>query len=220
MAQQFDLEPVMNFLGELKSNNDRGWFEGRRAQYDEALGQFESYVSSIIEFLSETEPFSGLSPKDCIFRIYRDTRFSKDKSPYKTNMGAYIAPGGRKSHLMGYYVHIEPGASMLAGGLHHPDPAQLSAWRDSIDSDPEKFKSIVDNERFKKFFGEVQGEKLKSVPRGYPKDHPEMDLLRLKSVTVSRMLSDREVLASDFFDETITTYKVLRPFLRYMDSIL
>jgi uncharacterized protein (TIGR02453 family) len=217
---QFDLQSVLKFAGDLKQNNNRGWFQDHRSDYEIARARFEDYVAALIQELSKTEPLADLSPKDCIFRLNRDLRFTKDKTPYKPYMSAYIAPGGRKSRLLGYYVHIEPGNAMLAGGLYEPNTQQLTSWRDAIVRDPRPFKDITGSETFRKFFGEVGGERLKTIPRGYPKDHPEADLLRLKTVTVTRHLTDTEVASPAFFPETIETFRVIKPFLKYFDTFL
>jgi uncharacterized protein (TIGR02453 family) len=216
---QFDLQIVLNFASDLKLNNNRDWFQTHRGDYETARACFEEYVAALINELSYTEPLADLSPKDCIFRLNRDLRFTKDKTPYKPYMSAYIAPGGRKSRRLGYYVHLEPGNSMLAGGMYEPDPQQLTAWRDSIDRDSRPFKSIASNETFRKFFGSVDGIRLKTIPRGYPKDHPDSDLLQLKSVTAMRKLSDAEVVSPGFFDLTLETCKVMKPFLNYLDAL-
>lgn len=215
----FDLKTVLGFASDLKLNNNRTWFLEHRSEYESARARFEEYIAAVIHELSITEPLAGLNPKDCIFRLNRDLRFSKDKTPYKPYLSAYIAPDGRKSRRLGYYIHLEPGNAMLAGGMYDPDPQQLTAWRDSIVRDSRPFKTIADDESFRKFFGSVGGERLKTVPRGYPKDHPEIDLLQLKSVTVMRKVSDADVISSGFFDETLETCKAMKPFLKYLDSL-
>ncbi len=216
---QFDLKTVLGFAGNLKSNNNRIWFLEHRSDYEAARACFEEYIAALINELSFTEPLAGLSPKDCIFRLNRDLRFTKDKTPYKPYMSAYIAPDGRKSRRLGYYIHLEPGSSMLAGGMYEPDTQQLTAWRESINQDSQPFRRIIRNETFCRYFGEVGGERLKTVPRGYPKDHPDIDLLQLKSVTVMRKVSDAEVVSPDFFDETLETCKAMKPFLEFLDSL-
>jgi uncharacterized protein (TIGR02453 family) len=177
-------------------------------------------VAELIHRLSATEPLASVTPKDCIFRLYRDLRFSKDKTPYKPYLSAYIAPGGRRTRQLGYYVHIEPGnRSMLGGGLHEAEPRQIEAWRASVDRNPGPLLKILRGKAFRDYFGEVQGEKLKTAPRGYAKDHPQLDLLRLKSVTVSHPLSDKEVSSSRLLRETLLTFKAMRPFLRYLEAL-
>jgi len=220
MAASMDVRPILEFLRGLKRNNDRGWFESHRADFQTARDDFEEYVASILHELGRTEALGGVTPKDCIFRLNRDLRFSKDKSPYKPYMSAYIAPGGRKSRRLGYYLHIEPGDhSMLAGGLHEPDADHLAKWRNAIDRNPGPFKTIIRGKSFKRYFGELRGEKLKTAPKGYPRDHPELELLRLKQVTVARPLLDKEMLAPDLLKETLKTFKAMRPFLRYLDDL-
>src|SRR3972149_4575282 len=194
MAASMDARPILEFLRGLKRNNNRGWFESHRADYQTARGYFEEYVASILQELGRTEALGGVTPKDFIFRLNRDLRFSKDKTPYKPYMSAYIAPGGRKSRRLGYYVHIEPGNhSILGGGLHEPEAKELASWRSSISHDSRTFKKITSSKEFRKLFGEVRGERLKTAPKGYPRDHPDLDLLRLKRVTVWRAISDRAI---------------------------
>jgi uncharacterized protein (TIGR02453 family) len=220
MPDRPDLHTVINFAKSLKQNNNREWFKAHRPQYDEARMHFEDYVGTLIEALAPTEGLGDLSPKDCIFRIYRDLRFSKDKTPYKPYMSAYIAPGGRKSRRFGYYVHIEADDnSIIAGGLHDPDPQLLGAWRASIDRDASHFKKITNTASFRKYFGAVQGDSLKTAPRGYPKDHPEIELLRLKQVTVSRKMSDTQVISPRMIEETLDTFKAMKPFLAYLQEL-
>lgn len=220
MEAQLDMGPVIKFLQGLKRNNNREWFQAHRAEYETARSNFEEYVLALINELSRTESLPGVTPKDCIFRLNRDLRFTKDKTPYKPFMSAYIAPGGRKSRRMGYYVHLQPGdRSMFAGGLHEPEPKQLAAWRKSIGRDARPFKRITSDPTFRKYFGAVGGESLKTAPKGYPKDHPELDLLRLKSVTVTRTVPDKLVISARLLDETLTTFKAMKPFLDYLDSL-
>ena len=217
---QFDLHSVLEFAAALKQNNNRPWFLEHREDYDLARARFEEYVSALIRELSKTDPLADLTPKDCIFRMNRDLRFTKDKTPYKPYMSAYIAPGGRKSRLLGYYVHLEPGNVMLAGGLYEPTPPQLTAWRESISRNSGPFKEIISESSFKKVFGEVGGEKLKTIPRGFDINHPDADLLRLKSVTVTHKVSDAEVVLPGFFDATIEIFHVMKPFLNYLEGFI
>lgn len=220
MNSKPNMQPVLKFLRGLKTNNHREWFEAHRSEYEAARAEFEQYVLALISALARTESLGGVTPKDCIFRLNRDLRFTKDKTPYKPFMSAYIAPGGRKSRRMGYYVHIQPGNhSMFAGGLHEPEPSQILAWRRAIDRDARPFKRIVSQSGFRKYFGGVGGERLKSAPKGYEKDHPELDLLRLKSITVTRTLPDAKITSPRLIEETLATFKVMRPFLRYLEKL-
>src|SRR3990170_1762510 len=220
MGTQVDLKSTLEFLKGLKRNNNRTWFQAHRAEYDEASLAFEAFVGVLIDELRPTERLGALSPKDCIFRIYRDVRFSKDKTPYKTHMSAYIAPGGRKSMAVGYYIQISPdGESIIAGGLHEPDPKRLAKFRQVIERDPRPFKKIIGAKAFREYFGEVEGEKLATAPRGYSKDHPEIELLRMKQITAYHRIPDRQLLAPDLVKETVKGLKLMKPFLVYLDSI-
>ena len=220
MKTRLDIQRVLTFLRRLRENNNREWFQANRDDFETARADFEDYIAALIAELSQTESLAGISPKDCIFRLNRDLRFTKDKTPYKPYMSAYVAPGGRKSRRLGYYVHIQPGNhSMLGGGLHEPEPQQIAAWRRSVDRDPASFRKIATAKSFRKYFETVGGGTLKTAPKGYPKDHPHLDLLRLKSVTVSRSISDALVTSPQFLRETLATFEAMRPFLRYLDSL-
>lgn len=215
------LDHALRFLAELSQNNTKAWFDQNRAAYSNARAAFERLIDTIIEEFRESDGLEGLSAKDCVFRINRDMRFSKDKSPYKTNLAAMIAPGGRKSTRMGYYVAIEPrGNSMIAGGLYDPSSEQLARFRKSIDQDAQEFKEIIGTKSFVDCFGPVQGESLKTAPQGYDPAHPEIGLLRLKQITVQRHFSDEEVLAHDFPVRLIGMCREMKPFLSYLGGIL
>ena len=216
-----DLKPALDFLSDLKEHNNKPWFEEHRADYELARDRFESFVDQLILAYGSIEDFGGITAKDCVMRIYRDTRFSKDKSPYKTNMSASIAAGGKKSSSLGYYLHIQPhNESLIAGGLHMPSPEQLARFRKAIDQDAATFKVILNNKEFKKYFGSVEGEKVKTVPQGYSGEHPEIDLLRFKQVVVVHHLSDETVLTPTFGTHTIKVFKAMKPFLDYLNRIL
>ena len=217
---EFDLSPVLRFAAELKLNNNRPWFLEHKTDYELARTRFEEFVGGLIIGLSRTEPLGGITPKDCIFRLNRDLRFTKDKSPYKPYMSAYIAPGGKKSRLMGYYVHLEPGNVMLAGGLYEPEPRQLTAFRDVISRDAREFKSIITETKFVEYFGGVGGDALKTIPRGYAADHPEAALLRLKTITVIHKVTDEVVTAPGFYEHAMDTFSVMKPFLQYLEGFV
>jgi len=215
-----DMTIVLTFLRQLDKHNERPWFEAHRKDYDSAHDEFELLVNILIGQLSSIEDLAGLTAKDCMMRIYRDVRFSKDKSPYRTSFAASLAPGGRKSWRMGWYVHVEPGdQSMVAGGMYQPEPPMLAHFRQSIDEDPRAFRKIINAASFKKYFGEIEGESLKSAPQGYPKDHPDINLLRMKSVTAVHHLSDAEVLAEDFSTHVVKACKAMKPFLDYFNAL-
>ncbi len=220
MESQLDLVLVLRFLKGLRANNDRDWFTGHRAQFELARAHFEEYIDAVITSLSPTERLGGVTPRDCIFRLNRDLRFTKDKTPYKPYMSAYIAPGGRKSRRLGFYIHLEPGnRSMFGGGLHEPEPRQIAAWRAAIDRNPRPLLKIMKGGSFRRYFGELRGESLKTAPRGYAREHPNLALLRLKTVTVARSVSDKQVSSPQLFAETIATYRAMKPFLIYLGTL-
>ena len=164
---QVDLKPMFDFLSDLEQHNNKPWFEGHRVEYELARARFESFVDELILAYGGMEDFGGTTAKDCVMRIYRDTRFSKDKSPYKINMGATLAPGGKKSVRLGYHLHLQPhDQSLIAGGLYMPSPEQLARFRKAIDQDAAPFKAILTDKEFKKYFGTLEGDQLKSVPQG------------------------------------------------------
>ena len=221
MKNTVDLSPVFAFLKQLAKNNDRIWFEAHRADYENALGRFEDFVAALIIEIAAFHDLGGVTPKDCMFRIYRDVRFSKDKSPYKTAMTASIGPGGRKSIGYPYYLHVESGDhSMLAGGCHDTSTEQLARWREAVDKDASTIKKLTGKKDFLTAFGGISGEKLAKAPRGYPADHPELELLRLKQITVMRTVTDKEMLSPTAVQSAAAIFKTMKPFLDYLGSIL
>ncbi|HVO37516.1 MAG TPA: DUF2461 domain-containing protein [Spirochaetia bacterium] len=221
MKNSMDLAPVLSFLKKLRTNNNKPWFEAHRSEYEEAQTRFEDFVAALIIEMSKFEDLGGITPKDCMFRIYRDVRFSKDKSPYKTGMGASLGPGGRKSRGFPYFLHVSPGDhSMLAGGCHESTTEQMAAWRSAVDKDPSAIRKIVERKDFIDAFGGLQGEKLAKAPRGYPADHPDLELLKLKQVTVMHTATDKELLSPSVVQESAAIFKTMKPFLDYLGRIL
>jgi uncharacterized protein (TIGR02453 family) len=215
-----DLEPVVAFLRDLARNNNKAWFEENRPRYVEARARFEDLVAYLVHGIDAFHRMGMLAPKDYIYRINRDVRFSHDKSPYKTNFAAYIAPGGRKATALGYYLHIAPGnQSMLAGGMYMPEGKQLANFRKAIAIKPGPFKKIITAPAFKKAFGSVAGEKLVTAPQGYDRAHPEIELLRLKQVLVSRTYTDNQVIGGDLQRDALATFKTMKPFLDYLNGL-
>ncbi|HOK24982.1 MAG TPA: DUF2461 domain-containing protein [Bacteroidales bacterium] len=206
---------TVEFLKALALNNNRDWFEAHRVNYETSRKNFEAFVQAFIDRITEFDPvLKGLEAKSCIFRINRDIRFSNDKSPYKTNFGALIIRGGRKNihRFAGYYIHLEPGEYMIAGGAYLPPPEWLAAIREKIAEKPEEFLKIIENKDFKKYFGELDDEKLKSAPRGFSPDHPYIELLKFKSYTVVNYISEKKVLSPDYLDYAVKVAEVLKPF--------
>ncbi len=215
------LLPVFSFLKDLKKNNNRIWFETNRNRYLEAKSVFEFYVSML---MSEIKKFDkeavNTEPKNCIFRIHRDIRFSPDKTPYKINFGAYIAKNGRNSPFAGYYFHIEPAASMFAGGIYLPQPDILKAIRNEIYHNTEEFLEIINNPDFIRHFKEIDAPRLSSAPKGFPKDFPYIDLLKFKYYTVSKSFSEKEAQMPDFINKSAEVFKALLPLNRFLNNAI
>jgi uncharacterized protein (TIGR02453 family) len=213
-------ESTIDFLKEIKDNNNRDWFVEHRKIYDNARENFEQLVQVIINNIVEFEPImKGLEVKSCVYRFNRDIRFSNDKSLYKTHFGAFIVRGGKKNgdKFAGYYIHIEPGKSMVAGGAYMPPAPWLSALREKIDDEPEKLIEIISAKDFIKYFGKIDGEKLKNAPKGYPADHPQVELLKFKSYLVVNEVKDEIVVSDKFFDHVMNVIRAMKPFNDYLN---
>jgi uncharacterized protein (TIGR02453 family) len=211
---------TLDFLKKLKKNNNREWFAKNKSLYEDAKNDFDVFIFELINDIAEfDESVSGLEPKNCTFRIYKDIRFSKDKTPYKTGMGASINKGGRKSDYPGYYFHLQPGECFLAGGKYMPMPDQLLAIRKKIFNNTKKFEKVVKNKEFVKLFGTVRGEKLKTSPKGFPKDHPSAEYLKYKSFIVMHKIDDAKALSKNIIDYAVKVFKNIKPLNDFMGSI-
>lgn len=209
---------TLQFFAALKENNNREWFQENRKKYEAAKAEMESVVAKILPGLIKADPSIGmLAPKDCMFRINRDIRFSADKSPYKTNMGAFMARGGRKSRFPGYYLHIEPGACFLAGGVYAPEPGDLKSIRSEIYFNSAEFLKIINGRTFKSQFGTLADwGKMVRPPKDFPADFPHIDLLKYKSYSVAQGLTDKQVTSPGFPEYALTVYKAMRPFHAFL----
>lgn len=207
------METIIPFLNKLSENNNREWFQANKKEFDKAQKELQSFINALIEKLKVSEPELGeLTAKDCMFRIYRDTRFSKDKQPYKTNMGAVIAPGGRKSSKGCYYVHIDPNGCFLAGGRYMPEGEELKNIRQEIDYNLSEFESILNTDTFKKHFsGLDQNHRLKTTPKGYDAENPAIDHLKNKSFTVSVSFKADKITKNNFMDYCLDVFAAIRP---------
>ena len=219
------LQPqTLKFLSQLKKNNNKPWFDSHRAQYEAGRIDFSNFIQLVIDALQKTDTtITGLTAKDCQFRINRDVRFSKDKRPYKENFGAFICRGGKKSIYAGYYFHLAPGNSFLGGGLWHPEPANLKKVRQELDYNWEEFASILKNKNFKKTFGDLyKGEdlSLKRMPKGYEEDNPAIDYLKLQSLIAEAKIKDEDLTKSTLHKKTVTAFEALQPLLNFINRSL
>ena len=213
---------TLKFLAELAVNNNRDWFQANKKSFDAAqanLVEFNGYL--IGEIGQFDDAVVGINPLSCVFRIYRDVRFSKDKSPYKTNLGTYISPGGRKSMQPGYYFHVQPGRSFIAGGKHVPDGPETLKIRNAIAANPDGFLKIVEKKSFRESFGEMRGDRLKSAPKGFAADHPAVEYLKLKEFMAFTELHDDKFLTSAEFPKSLVrTLKEMYPLVSFLRATL
>lgn len=213
---------TLKFLKELAENNNKPWFDENRDAYAKAKTDFEVFVKEMLGLLSALEPdFKNQQAKNCIFRIFRDVRFAKDKSPYKPNFGAYFSKGGKKANAAGYYMHIQPGGKcFLAGGVWMPESPMLKAIRQEIDYNFEAFSKILNQKNFKKLFTKIEGEALKTIPQGYTADNPAIELLKMKSFVVMFPLPDKNLTTEDFAQQCFETYKTMQPFVDFLNQVV
>jgi len=219
------LQPAtLNFLKALKKNNSKEWFDKNRKTYETAKGDFAGFVQEVIHQFSKKEPsVSGMLAKQCMFRINRDVRFSKDKSPYKTNMGAYINSGGKKSILAGYYFHCEPGQAFMGGGLWMPMPPELGKIRQEIDYNFADLKKILTNKKFKTVYGDLSRSAeytLTRVPKGYEADNPAAEYLKLKSFVALCPMKDTDLTSKDLVKKTVAAFEALQPLVHFINHAL
>ena len=210
---------ILEFLAELKENNNKEWIDAHRPYFEQAKDEFKNLVQDVLENMKEHDPsLAMLSVKDCIFRMNRDVRFSKDKSPYKTWMSAVMAEGGKKSLNAIYYLHLQPGnESMAAGGMYQPPGDYMRKIRQEIDYNAGELISIVKAPSFKKNFNEIEGEKLARAPKGYSPGHPNIEFLKLKSYLAIRKFPDKDLTAPEFLSEITSTFKAARPFNDFLN---
>ncbi|MBO4244439.1 MAG: DUF2461 domain-containing protein [Bacteroidales bacterium] len=210
---------VLDFLSQLKCNNNRDWFAAHKDTYLQINKETAEFADNMILNISQFDPMGNLTAKDCTYRIYRDTRFSADKTPFKTHIGVYVCRGGKNSELAGYYIHFEPGNCMVAGGVWCPQKENLEYIRRFIYNDPQSYLSILNHKDFKGNF-QLMDDKLKTAPKGYPKDFEHIDLIRYKSFSPFKMFTDEEFCADDFEDMAIRHLSYLKPYIQYINNIL
>jgi uncharacterized protein (TIGR02453 family) len=213
------MKEYFEFLKELRENNNREWFKKNKVRYEVLHKEYINVVQQLIGKIAAFDAeIAGLDAKSCIYRIYRDIRFSQDKTPYKTHFGAYMTGfGGRTSPYGGYYLHIEPDNSFVSGGVWCPSPAMLKKLRHDIYDNMEEFVAILENKKFKKVYGELEGEVLKRMPDGFPKDSPYENILRHKYFVVSSAKSDEFFYSEDWLGKVTEDFEALHPFNRFLN---
>jgi uncharacterized protein (TIGR02453 family) len=209
---------TITFLEQLAKNNNKPWFDKHRDAYQAAKEDFEVFIDQLLARLVPLQPeFANLKGKDCVFRIFRDVRFSKDKTPYKAHFGAFLSKGGRKYEGAGYYLHIEPGKNFAGGGLWVPQGPMLKAVRQEIDYNFDEFKKILAAKDFKKYFKKIEGEQLKTLPQGYTADNPAIEFLKQKSFTVGTPLPDKEVMSKGLASKCEAIFTAMSPLVNFLD---
>lgn len=211
---------TLDFLRDLAQNNNREWFQANRARYDAAKSEFEGFVGRLLQGIETFESLPNTAVKDCIFRINRDIRFSKDKTPYKKHFAAAVGPGGRHSGRIDYYLHLQPdGESFLGAGMWQPTPPHLAKFRQEVDYNVDELKAIIETPDFRAYFPEVSGETMKTAPKGYSSDHPEIDLLRRKELFFIHRYSDKDVIKPGFADEVVKGCRLIKPYCDYLNYL-
>jgi len=214
------IDNILQFLNELKINNNREWFAENKKWYDQVKAEFEQICKELILEISKfDEEIKHVEVKDCIFRIYRDTRFSHDKTPYKTHFGIYIASaGGRKSPRGGYYFHLDPAGCFAGVGVWSPEPAMLKALRQSVFDNIDELNEIRNNPEFSQYFGKFfKDDKLKTVPQGFPKDFPEAELLKLKHYLVDFSFNEAQLKSENFIQFVADVFRCGYPLNRFLN---
>ncbi|WP_128543535.1 DUF2461 domain-containing protein [Larkinella soli] len=210
----------LDFLRDLVQNNNREWFQANRSRYEAAKKELTGFVGRLLEAVCRFQPLPNTEVKDCIFRINRDIRFSKDKSPYKPNFAVAIGPGGRHSGRIDYFLSIQPdGETFLGAGMWQPTPQHLTKFRQEVDYNPTELKRIIEDPEFRAYFPEIWGETMKTAPKGYSADHPDIDLLRRKQLFFMHRYSDREVTKPGFADEVARGCLLIRPYCDYLNYL-
>lgn len=209
----------LDYLKALKQNNNRDWFNENKEEFIKQQLFIENFADLLLKELNQHDVIETPSGKKSLHRIYKDTRFSKDKTPYKTNWsGGYTRATAQRRG--GYYFHIEPGNSFVAGGFWAPNPQDIKRIREDISFDPESLRKIIKSKTFVQTFGTLQGEQLKTTPKGFDANDEAIDLLRYKQFLLIRKFTDEEVLSPSFLEEANQTFKNMRPFFDYMSEVL
>jgi uncharacterized protein (TIGR02453 family) len=216
------MESVYGFLRDLAKNNNRDWFQEHKKRYQESLELVRGFAAQLLDGITRFDPaLSGLDAKDTLFRIYKDVRFSKDKSPYKTHFGCWMARGGRKSTDAGYYFHLEPGNTFMAAGVHSPPKDKLNLIRQEILYQPEAFLAVIQHPRIKERFERGgNDDKLKKGPVGFPKDFEHLEELKYKHYILFKNYPDEQVLHPEFPEQVVSEYKDLYPLVEYLNHAM
>ena len=213
---------TVKFLKELKKNNSKEWFDQNRKSYEQAKENYLDFAGEVLGRMKKIDTsLTDLEPKQCVFRINRDVRFSKNKDPYKTNMGASFSKGGKKIQCAGYYFHLEPGASFIGGGFWMPMAPELNKIRQEIDYNVEAFNKIINKKKFKDIFGSLsESEKLSRPPKGYDAENPAIELLKLKSFIVMTVVKDSEITSKELANKVVDHFETMMPMVDFLNKAI
>jgi len=210
----------LQFLKKLKRNNNRAWFESHKHEYEEHLKfPIQSFIFALQPYFQSFAPEFDLSPRRSIFRIYRDVRFSNDKTPYKTHIAAHFVLRGKEKGFVGsgYYFHVEPGEVFIGGGIYMPDSDQLKGIRKAIAQHADEFLSILNNQTFRKQFGKLEGDRLQRIPKGYDETHPLAEWLKLKQFFVGKSLAESSCYRPALVETVATICKDAAPLVKFLN---
>lgn len=209
---------IISFLAELAENNNKDWFDSNREEYTIARKEMVDFTAELLKSLSHTNPWTSvLSPSKCLYRINRDIRFSNDKTPYKTGMGIFIAPGGRSAGNAGYYLHLEPKNSFIGGGVYAPQPAVLRALRQEIYFRADDFIKIINASDFKACFDQLMDERLKRPPKGFPSDFEHIELLKYKHFVVSHPIPEETIASPHLIKNLLPIFDAQKEFIDFLN---
>jgi uncharacterized protein (TIGR02453 family) len=214
---------TFTFLSDLSANNNREWFALNKKRHDEARQNVLDFIMEVIKGLAEKDPAisADLDPKDCVMRIYRDIRFSLDKTPYKTNFGAGISPQGKNFNGPGYYLHVTPEECFVAGGCWMPEKEQLKLIRQEIDYNTSDFHQAIEMVNLLSANGQLDSDhKLKTAPKGYPSDHPDIEYLKLKSFTITLPLNPSDLMKADAVKKVVSGFSAIHPFIVFLRNAI
>ena len=212
---------IYGFLKDVASNNNREWMQENRQRYLDVMDMFEQMVGELVLRLSAFDKtVAHVAPKDAIYRFYRDTRFSPDKSPYKRHLGAFINQFGKKSIHCGYYIHLQPGNSFLGGGGLCLSSQVMNAIRRTIEAETDEFLSIVRNPSFVSLYKEIGEQKLKKMPRGFDNAFPYPEYIKVKDYIVWRPVDDDFFVSDKWIDETVESFRIMKPYNDFLNNVI
>ena len=216
-----DIQSLIQFLTNLQENNHKDWFDLNRIQYDQLRADWIQLAANIIKQTADfDDDVLELDPKKCIFRINRDVRFSKNKAPYKNNFGISLSKGGKNTDFCGYYIHLQPGESFIAGGSYQPMPDKLAAIRQEIDYNFDEFKSIIEHKEFLKHFGTLTGDKLQRPPKGYDAENPAIEYIKHKGFLAFLKIDDKNLTEKELSKHCLSAFKAMKPLNDFLNRAI